>query len=284
MKENGSQSEGKVFGIKVSTLVFLALLAATGLVQWLLAKTNSVFAWLLTLLLMAVVVISAGKNIKHLFFGFLIDERNRYSLSRLQLILWTLVVLSGYITAVSINLHYGASEPLAIAVPQELWVLMGISVTSLLGSPLLLNQRRDSDPGQVDGGGGGVASASPKLAPKKDIDGNAVRLDGEVVEKEDPEKAQWSDLFKGETANNFRYLDISRIQMFYFTFILVVAYGFALGRMFSGYADNDQAFGNTIESLPVVSSGMVVLLGISHTAYLGYKSVPSRRKPENESN
>lgn len=264
--------------IRASHYYFIAILVLIGVAGFWVAKYNGLWAWLLTMGLMSAMVISAGKNIKGFFFGFLIDERNRYSLSRLQVLVWTILVLSAYLTAVFINLKSGAPDALAVAIPEELWVLMGISATSLLGSPLLVNQKREEGSeaerarqaalDKKSGAGDSVADAAPATEP--------VILDGEIVLNLKPENATWSDLFKGELTNNHEYLDISRVQMFFFTFILVVGYSFYLGQMFAGYADGE-GIENSISSLPAISSGMLALLGISHTAYLGNKTVPARR-------
>ncbi len=66
--------------------------------------------------------------------------------------------------------------------------------------------------------------------------------------RRDPSHAQWSDLFRGEEVGNGAYLDIGRVQMFYFTFILVLAYGYTLGGMFSNSEGG-------ITELPAVSEG-----------------------------
>lgn len=75
------------------------------------------------------------------------------------------------------------------------------------------------------------------------------------------------------TKDSKDYLDISRIQMFFFTFILLVAYGYYLGQMFLNYGEGYE----TIDSLPAISAGMLALLGISHSAYLGNKAIPGRK-------
>src|SRR5262245_33529876 len=49
----------------------------------------------LTLVALTVFTTVAGQGTVGLWRGVLVDERNRMSLSRLQLVLWTIVVLSG---------------------------------------------------------------------------------------------------------------------------------------------------------------------------------------------
>src|SRR5690242_9175502 len=93
------------------------------------------------MVLMALFTTIAGHGVVGLWHGVLIDERNRLSLSRLQMVLWTIIVLSGFLIAALWNISRGVDAPLEINVPKELWLLMGISVTSLVGSPLILSTK-----------------------------------------------------------------------------------------------------------------------------------------------
>ncbi len=54
--------------------------------------------------------------------------------------------------------------------------------------------------------------------------------------------------------------------MFYFTLILVFAYGVQLGSLFLDSS-------GVVENLPVLSTGMLALLAISHAEYLTNKAV-----------
>ncbi|UCD76722.1 MAG: hypothetical protein JSV91_07300 [Phycisphaerales bacterium] len=231
---------------KIHVGYFILILIAIAVGGLLLVWWEPVVAWLVVALLMTLFIAMSGFNIKGLGSGCLIDERDRISLSRLQLIAWTLLVLSAYYTAVMVNIRNGVPDPLAVAIPAELWVLMGISATSLVGSPLLV---RGQGQHRV----------------------NVIGEDG-IARGDAPSDASWQNLFCGETNSNDKYQDISRVQMFYFTFILVLAYGFFLGRMFvdAGRAAAGEA---QIVELPAVSAGMLALLGISHTAYLGKKGL-----------
>ncbi len=130
-------------------VVVLFALAAAG---FLVTQVPALVVWLMELLLFLSFLIMAGFNQKGVVRGFLIDERNKLSLSRLQLIAWTVLILSAFFTAVAVNLFSGAHDAMAIVIPGQLWVLMGISTTSLVGSPLLLNQKaqKDAKSGELD--------------------------------------------------------------------------------------------------------------------------------------
>ena len=69
--------------------------------------------------------------------GFIIDGRNKMSLSRLQLVAWTVLIVSAYSTAALWNTYHWAKDPLSIAIPPHIWALMGISMTSFVGSSIV---------------------------------------------------------------------------------------------------------------------------------------------------
>jgi len=90
---------------------------------------------------------------------------------------------------------------------------------------------------------------------------------GKVVIWTWPSDARLADLFQGEEIGNAAHLDLGKIQMFYFTLILVLAYAVMLGYMFSGNT-------GTIKALPSLPDGMIALLGISNGGYLVNKVIP----------
>jgi hypothetical protein len=84
--------------------------------------------------------------------GIFINERNLMSLSRFQLVLWTLIVLSAFLTIALARVSESVADPgsitdpLAIALPEQLWTLLGISTASLVGSPLILSTKLTKEP------------------------------------------------------------------------------------------------------------------------------------------
>jgi hypothetical protein len=84
--------------------------------------------------------------------GIFINERNLMSLSRFQLVLWTLIVLSAFLTialariSASVADPTAIDDPLAITLPEQLWTLLGISTASLVGSPLILSTKLPKKP------------------------------------------------------------------------------------------------------------------------------------------
>ena len=96
--------------------------------------------------------------------------------------------------------------------------------------------------------------------------GGSVTNKGQVIVNTSLGAARWSDMFKGEETGNAAHLDLGKVQMFYFTLILVLAYAVALGCAFAGE--------ERIHAFPALDPSMVALLGISHAGYLVHKAVP----------
>jgi hypothetical protein len=220
--------------------------------------------WFAVMLLLSSFVLVAGHGITGLWRGAFIDSRNKISLARFQMTLWTILLVSAYLTAVLININRGQPNPTDIALNPTLWMLMGISTTSLVGSPLIKSGKKQAP---------GAAVASPpqeertfELLAKQGVDRDKVDVEGQLVINKSPDDASWGDLFRGEDVGNAAHLDLGKIQMFYFTLIVLFAYGVTLAEMF-----RTQMTG--IESFPDLSSGIVALLGISHTGYLASKAV-----------
>lgn len=238
------------------------------------------WSWLETLILLAAFVTIAGHGITGLWRGALIDDRNKMSLSRLQMIVWTIVVLSGFLAAALDNIRAGpTNSPLGIAIPAELWALMGITTTALLGSPLILSTKkaRPANPQQAREtlarlGAAPVPAGAPAQAPGVAAHSRQVTHQGQVLVNVRPEDAQWSDLFLGEETGNGANLDLGKIQMFYFTLIVALAYAVALGALFAGGTVPIRAF-------PALDASMVALLGISNGGYLANKAIPHSQTP-----
>lgn len=219
-------------------------------------------AWLSVLVSLSAFSFACGQTVTGRWVGALIDERNVMSLSRFQLVIWTLLVLSAYLVAALYNIFSGQTAPLKIEIQQELWWLMGISTASLVSSPLILNTKADK-----------VADASEVSSTFKALErpGEADSMldtKGHIVVNTDISRARWSDMFTGEEVGNAAHLDVARLQMFFFTLVTAVAYAVVLGNMFAG----DLSHG--VASLPVLDKSMVALIAISHTGYLTAKAVP----------
>ena len=246
-------------------IVFTGAILLTGFKKELPAVGNIglLETWIIIAILLTLSLSIIGHGITGLLKGVLVDDRNMVSLSRFQTVLWTILILSALITAFLSNLAAGKENPLSIKIPEELWALMGISVTSLVGSPLIKSTKHSRDVHKED------EEAAKDQLKKKGLDEKKTYFKGQIVVYKEPEMASFSNLFEGEEAGNAARVDLAKVQMFYFTVILVLAYAVALGKMFAS---------NTfITEFPSLDPSMIWLLGISHGGYLLHKAVPHTR-------
>jgi hypothetical protein len=207
--------------------------------------------------------------------GVLVDERNKLSLSRFQTAAWTVVVIGSFVAFVMIRLEAGVADPLAVAVPEELWLAIGIATTALIGTPIIHQVKQQSDK-QPD--------PSQLATMTTQLGGTALTTRGYLVLNEKPSEAAWSDMTKGEEVGNAATLDIGKIQMFWFSTLLLVVYALAVGALISDAVAASDAIDDAAEAtrvladglsgLPELSSAFVALLGISNGTYLAYKAVP----------
>src|SRR5215217_3327844 len=133
----------------IGLLVLIAAIALVGwfsgvVLSWLGLPPEAITAlWIILMALLAVAIVLIGHGITGRFEGFLIDSRNKMSLSRLQLILWTIVILPALLAAAVFNFSTEVEDPLNITVPPEVWGLLGISAGSLVGSGIIKSGRPD---------------------------------------------------------------------------------------------------------------------------------------------
>jgi hypothetical protein len=101
----------------------------------------------LMLLEMLVLGLAISKNP----LGTLINERNLISLSRFQMVLWTVIVLGAFLTFALVRIKDSSVvDSLNIKRDRHLLALLGISTTSLISSPLLLSTKTKKEPEQAE--------------------------------------------------------------------------------------------------------------------------------------
>ena len=265
-----SPRSGTATSVVILCLIPPAILAA----GWFL---RPVWAWITIMLLLLAFVILIGRHVVGLWRGAFVDGRNKVSLSRFQAVLWTVLVIAGFLAAALFNVREDQQDPLGIAVPEQLWILLGISGTGLVGSSLIKSQKRTANTAKED-------EAKAKMGPEvtrldntnlfvaaADPDNPAptdpVVAEGVLTVNPHPKDSRWSHMFEAEEMGNKDHLSLEKIQMFYFTIILVLAYAAAMAAIF---ADPSGKIGG----LPLLDDSMVVLLGISHATYLTGKAIP----------
>jgi len=196
--------------------------------------------WALSAFIMLILIAILGKVIhgkEGRYSGALIDTRNRFSLSRLQITGWTLLFASSFI---AIGISKGTMN---LQLDPSLWMLMGISVASVGGAAIVKGVKTVSKPSDK-----AVQEFAPKMADKlkatnktdknevftTENNGNispqslAPFLSGVNQKNRSPKDARFTDIFKGEELLEFDYIDITKVQMFVFTLVLWVGYLYIL--------------------------------------------------------
>lgn len=229
--------------------------------------------WALVISFMIVFIALIGKLITGRFSGIFIDERNKMTLSRFQLVIWTLIVLSAFLAIALERVKAGAPDPLAITLPTQLWALLGISTTSLVGSPLIKSTKVQKTPTP-----GEIKKAAPLFIkkeknPKRDMEEvkgiirENAKTFGILDINEKFEDAKFSNMFTGDELANSGFIDMAKVQMFFFTLIIAFSYMVLLVNLIM------TAEPAGLNSFPALSDGLVALLGISSAGYLTNKAV-----------
>jgi hypothetical protein len=197
------------------------------------------------------------------------------------------------------------ADPLNITIGSQLLSLLGITAAALVGSPLIAATKKDKQadpkavqttaaamvrtgnvpdsmsaaaPGAVVAAaapGAVVAAAAPgavvaAAGPNHDEMAAAISENATGILYKNPtvNDASFSDMFEGNEIGNAAYVDLGKVQMFFFTVVVAIAYIAALWDVISGDGIYDANF-----TFPVLSDGMIALLGISNAGYLASKGV-----------
>jgi hypothetical protein len=261
---------------------------------------NVVVVWVAVMILFVIFLAMVGVCISGRPLGLLIDSRNRVSLSTFQTILWTVVILSAFFTVAAILLQAGkGTSAFDIALDQQLWALMGISVTTLAGTPLIRDvksQRKvrtsilrdyalrhpakvlakalemgkvswDRDETDVEVPGVVFQALLDKEEILREV--LAMFMDGPLCKDPDPKTVTFLDIFRGDELVDCRRVDLGKVQMFFFTVMGALVYMVVLANWIATL--NTGAA--TIE-FPALSAGFIAILGISHAGFLGNTAAP----------
>lgn len=276
------------------SLILLVIMVAAPL------KWTALQAWPIVAACMIGFILLLGVTVSQRPLGVLINEQNLMSLSRLQTILWTLIIVSAYFVIAVARVRIRPSvDPLDIKIDSQVLALLGISAASLVGNPLInavkkakkpdgsaasatakemlsTNNTPDSlkttPPPAGNVGVAGAAPANPQQEMQEAITENA---QGILYKNPSIKDASFSDIFEGDEIGNTAHVDLAKVQMFFFTLIVALAYIAALYKIMHKDGISASEF-----NFPNLSEGMVGLLGISNASYLTNQSVDHTKKSE----
>jgi hypothetical protein len=220
------------------------------------------FNWLIVAFSMFVFMIVLGLRITGRAMGILINERKLMSLSRFQMVIWTIIILSAYFTIAMVRIRAGTSNPLEISMDWHLWALIGISTTSLIGTPLIQSTKKLKEP-RDEKVLEETANKFGESAAKVNEDREGVLYgNGDIMD------AKFTDIFEGDELKNTAYIDLTKVQMFFFTLIAALSYAVILFCWIKATKEPAR-----LDMLPKLHDGLIAILGISHTGYLTNKGI-----------
>lgn len=228
-------------------------------------------SWAITLGLFLVVLLLAGCAVNGRWNGVFIDRDNRISLSRFQIVIWTVLLVGSLFTAGLSNAgaldgarvadqmrgELDANGALNITIPSAIWALLGLGTLTAVMVPAIKDRKRGNVP-KAGGGGNGQQATLRSIQACQNLKQEPI-FEGLVLAKKVPDDARWMDLILGDYEGS-AYVSSRKLQQLAFTVLLVIVYGRALWTVMS----TDEM----ITRFPNVSPGFLALLAISHAGYL----------------
>jgi hypothetical protein len=243
-------------------VVTIVLICVVGVLYAIVEQEHVVWVWVFAMLAVAIDLAFVGKGVRDVWYGVLVGDRNQISLSNLQVYLWFTVILSGWLFLALSN------DTVRITVPEQVLGLLGISSVTTVAAVGINGQKKNA--AATPAAGNAVSEQLDNVKEElKPEDPNSVDRRGVLVIYNDPTKASLGDLFTGDEVGNALSVDPGKVQMFFFTLLVAIAYASQVGYWLT--------LPEPGTALPDLSAGMVALLGISHVGYLGTKYAPSTR-------
>ena len=213
------------------------------------------------------IVFGFGAAVTGRYSGIALSSWNDYSLSRLQMALWTIVVLSGLFTAAKLNLlgYFGpvpADKVLAIAIPPELLAAMGIAAFSTAATPAILSLKAGQTASPAAQAGAQARTAATSA-------GAGTAMAGNAMGNSTAAGAHWTDIVTGDEVANAGTVDLSKVQQLLVTILLIGTYTLLLLRTFASVD-----VPGCIDAMPPLNQHFIQLMAVSHAGYLVYKAAP----------
>jgi hypothetical protein len=217
-----------------------------------------IVAWAVSAVGIVGLAVWVGRMVTGRKSGLLIDARGRYSLTHLQVALWTVVILS-LVAGTAVGRVWHSTSPLGFDIPGELLAVMGIS----LGSGVLTT----------------AAKASKDATRPQNV---SAAMTEQLMERSgltETERERWRPRFRQiytqeEGAFADEVVDIGKFQNFVITLVLVLAYIVAVAQALDA-AGSVTAF----RALPGFHGVFLILLAVSHGAYAVTKMLPLTGSP-----
>jgi hypothetical protein len=217
-----------------------------------------------TMASMVILMLAVGIGWKGVWFGVLVDERNRISMSRVQQAAWTIILLSGLMVIAWFNATLEgvarqngkalSTFDLFPMMAPQLWAALGLNlvITPMLSGTILNNKAA-------------LKQGQPELALRQFV--YPAALDRNTS----PMEWSWLDLVTGETNETQNQIDIGRLQHLIISGGLLTSYVMSLVGELNNVQNHvhDHAI---FTSMPDVGNSFAGLLVLSHAGYLMFKA------------
>lgn len=230
-----------------------------------------------TIVGMAGLVVALGLGTKRRAAGVWIDMRNRVSLARAQVTLWTVVALAGYMAFAMFNIGFAgivasstdfATYQAFPGIPASIAAALGIATVSPMLSALILPTKDQVGKAlefEISGGGADLR--------KRGVPFFGAESEG-LDKRPSPALASIADIFMGEEKPNADTVDVARLQNVVITITLVLGFFSLLMGMMGNITPTTllSAQGAVFTSLPELGATFTSLLLASHATYLVAKA------------
>src|ERR1051326_4287755 len=165
-------------------------------------------AWLSMMALLVALCVFLGWVISGRPLGILVGSRNLMSLSRFQMVAWSVVILSA-VLAVAFRRIVTGMDPSDLGIDKHLWALLGISTASLVGTPLILQNKttKDPDPKAVAQTATALQTTSGQTETMESIDAHR---QGSLYVNPSIADARITDMFEGDEGGNKAYVELAK--------------------------------------------------------------------------
>jgi hypothetical protein len=242
-------------------------------------SVSIVAAFLIVLLGIAGLVVGLGIGTKGRATGVWIDTRNRVSLARVQVTLWTIVALAGYMVLTMFNIGFSGILPSSAElaayqafplIPASIAAALGIATASPMVSALIL-PTKDTAGQETQFTIAGSSADAASRARGVPFFGTA---SSGLEKRPSPALASMADIFMGEENANADTVDVARLQNVVITITLIGGFFSILTGMMSDISAVTLlgAKGPIFTSLPELGATFTSLLFVSHATYLVAKA------------
>ncbi|WP_457337479.1 hypothetical protein [Rhizobacter sp. P5_C2] len=228
--------------------------------------------------------LSVGVGVTGQRAGILWTSRNTYSLSRLQLTLWTWLIMSTLMAVVVCRMCKlffpieagGIDGAMNLIIPNELLQVMGISLGSAAITPLILASKSQPTPSStLQTGVSSTPVSNAQLDAAADRVGAPLQAMGTVMVRDPNSPPLFKDFFQGDEIAKAGLVDMGKVQQAIVTIVLFGSYlAMVLNMFYTGDVSAHPKMPGTTE-LPALSQTFVNLLGISQLGYLALKATPA---------